>query len=56
MEWIGIHDKAVRFLDKVINDRGIRIAMSTYQVAEIMEVLRRSRVPKKIIERIMDDF
>lgn len=55
-EYIIIHEKALEFLSRIIDDKTVRIGMSTYQVAEIIEVLRRSRVPNQVIKDILDDF
>lgn len=40
----------------MLKNRNIRIAMSVYQVAEILEVLRRSGVSDDVRKMLIDDF
>ncbi len=55
-EFSEIHYTAKNVLGNLLSNRNIRVAMSTYQVAEIIEVLRRSGVEKDVRDGILEDF
>lgn len=43
-EFLEVHKRANSFLLSTLMDENIRMALSSYQVAEVLEVLRRSHV------------
>ena len=51
-----LHESAKEFLFSIINDQTIRIGISTYQVGEILEVLRKTGISWEDRSRIFDDF
>jgi len=55
-EFREIHEKAKEFILGKLKDVKVRIAMSSYQLAEIIEVLRRSGVPFSVLLKLLDDF
>ena len=55
-EFTEIHARAREALEKLLSDRDIRIAMSAYQVGEVVEVLGRSGVDSKTREGLIKDF
>ncbi len=55
-EFAVVHELAQPFLSGLLADELIRIPMSSYQVAEIMEVLRKSGVRHEVRLQILRDF
>jgi predicted nucleic acid-binding protein len=55
-EFVQIHDLAGLFLTTVLEDESVRIAATSYQVAEIVEVLRKSGYPNEKRMKILHDF
>ncbi|MCD6510351.1 MAG: PIN domain-containing protein [Thermoprotei archaeon] len=55
-EFQGIHEKAKEFILNKLRDTRIRIAMSSYQLAEVLEVLRKSGVPCNVLLKLLEDF
>jgi predicted nucleic acid-binding protein len=44
-EWQTIHQNAAAFLTSCLEDRELTLALSAYQIAEILDVLRKHRYP-----------
>ncbi len=55
-KFAGIHTLARDALEELLSNKDIRVAISAYQVAEIIEVLRRSGVDQETREGIIKDF
>ena len=55
-EFLDIHRRANEFLLSTLTDEDTRIALSSYQIAEVVEVLRRSRVDLDARMRLLADF
>ncbi|MGQ9721684.1 MAG: type II toxin-antitoxin system VapC family toxin [Candidatus Jordarchaeum sp.] len=51
-----IHKLAREFLSSIIGDSNLRIAVSCYQVSEILEVLRRSNLSVDLRLKLLEDF
>lgn len=51
-----IHTLASTFLSSVLSDPNIRVALSSYQVCEILEVLRRSGLSVDDRLKLLEDF
>lgn len=55
-EFLEIHKRANSFLLSALTDESIRMALSSYQVAEVLEVLRRSHVDPNTRMKLLADF
>jgi predicted nucleic acid-binding protein len=55
-EFSELHELARSFLSSILADETIRIAVSSYQIAEILEVLRKSGMDEEQRLRILHDF
>ena len=55
-KWNAIHQIASSFLSDVITDSSVIIFVTTFQVAEIMEVLRKHAFPVKQREEVYKGF
>ncbi len=55
-EFAEVHARAKETLERLLADKEVRIAMSSYQVGETLEVLRKSGVDQKTIEGLLEDF
>lgn len=55
-EFREIHRAAKGFLESLLEDGSVRIGMSAYQEAEVLEVLRRSGVPEDHREALLEDM
>jgi predicted nucleic acid-binding protein len=42
----GVHSEAATFLDRLFSDPGTQVHVTAYQMAEIMEVLRKAGLPE----------
>lgn len=51
-----LHRQAKTFLDSCAADPQFRIAITTYQIAEILDLLRKARVPEAIRRKLFDAF
>lgn len=51
-----LHKEAKRFLRETLLDHSRKVAISTYQIAEISELLRRENVKREIIEKVLEDI
>ncbi|RLE78960.1 MAG: hypothetical protein DRJ36_03910 [Thermoprotei archaeon] len=56
VEFQEIHKRAKKFTLEKLRDTKTRIAMSSYQLAEILEVLRKSGVPRNVLLKLLEDF
>lgn len=56
LEFIEIHNRAVRFLTEKLEDTSLVIAITTYQIAEILDVLRKSNLSGKIRKDTLESF
>lgn len=54
--FIEIHNLASGFLSSILSDSNTRIALSCYQVSEILEVLRRSKLSINFRLKLLEDF
>ena len=54
--FMEIHDLASTFLSSILLDPNIRIALSCYQVGEMLEVLRKSGLDVDLRLRLLEDF
>lgn len=55
-EFVQIHELAKSFLSGLLDDNRVRIAASAYQVAEIMEVLRKSGADEETRNQVRLDL
>lgn len=55
-EYTEAHTLAKDALEKLLTDKGVRVAMSAYQAGEVIEVLRRSGVDRETREGLLGDF
>jgi len=55
-EFLEIHKRANSFLLSTLTDEDTRIALSSYQIAEVQEVLRRSHVDLDTRMKLLADF
>ena len=55
-EFAEIHHRAARFLAEKLGDINIVIGISLYQVAEILELLRKGSLPGNIRQDILESF
>lgn len=55
-EFKEIHNKAVLFLAEKLNNDSVIIALTSYQVVEIMELLRKGQVDRGRIKELFDSF
>ncbi|WXG41545.1 MAG: hypothetical protein WED07_12400 [Candidatus Freyarchaeum deiterrae] len=55
-EFLEIHNMANAFLSSILSDPSIRIAVSCYQVGEILEVLRRAKLSADTRLKLLEDF
>lgn len=55
-EFQEIHTLAREFLLHILSDRGLRIALSSYHMAEILEVLGRSGIDIDTRMKLLQDF
>lgn len=55
-EFAELNEKAQRFLSSLVNDQTVRIGLSSYQVCEILEVLRKTGISREEREKILEDF
>lgn len=55
-KFASIHELAKDFLSSIMIDQNVRIALSSYQVSEVLEVLRRSKVNVAMRFNILEDF
>ncbi len=51
-----IHSSAVKFLSSVLIDNNIKIVITTYQIAEIIELLRKNNIEIEKRKRLLNDF
>jgi len=52
----SIHRETREFIINILSDSSKKVAISAYQVAEIIDILRREKVKVEIIEEILEDF
>lgn len=45
--WQALHDQAAEFISRLLQDDDILIALSSYQIAEILDLLRKVRYPSE---------
>jgi len=55
-DFVKIHDLATKFLSKVLSDNTIKITITNYQIAEIIELLRKNQVEVEKRRRLLNDF
>lgn len=55
-EFLEIHDLASTFLSSVLSDSNVRIALSCYQISEILEVLKRAKISVDTRLKLLEDF
>ncbi len=55
-EFVEIHNKASRFLVEKLADVTLTIGISLYQIAEILELLRKGNLPGNIRQDILESF
>lgn len=51
-----LHDQAAEFLSRLLQDGDTMIALSSYQIAEILDVLRKVRYPAERCRRLLQSF
>jgi predicted nucleic acid-binding protein len=56
VDFKAIHEKAKNFMLQMLIDEDIKIVLTSYQCAEILEILRRLHIPKKEREELILDF
>jgi len=54
--FVEAHNLASTFLSSILFDPNLRIALSCYQVSEILEVLRRSKLSVDSRLKLLEDF
>ena len=55
-QFVELQQKSRQFMKNILTDVSIKIALSSYQCAEIIELLRRSNQSKQIIKELIEDF
>lgn len=55
-QFIELKEKSRQFMKDILTDTHVKIALSSYQCAEIIELLRRTGQPKQIIKELVEDF
>jgi len=55
-EYIEIRQKSSQFMKEILTNPSIKIALSSYQCAEIIELLRRTGQTKQILDELIEDF
>ncbi|GAB63570.1 MAG: hypothetical protein DWB56_14500 [Candidatus Jettenia sp.] len=56
LEFVKIHNRAVQFLTEKLEDANLIIAITTHQIAEILDVLRKSNLSVNIRKDILESF
>lgn len=56
LEFVEIHNRASQFLTEKLEDTGFIIAITTHQIAEILDVLRKSALSDNIRKAVMESF
>ena len=55
-QFVELQEKSRQFMKNILTDASIKIALSSYQCAEIIELLRRAGQSKQIIKELIEDF
>jgi predicted nucleic acid-binding protein len=55
-QFVELQEKSRQFMKNILTDASIKIALSSYQCAEIIELLRRSNQSKQILRELIEDF
>ncbi len=55
-EYEPVHRMARSFLSSIMADQNVRVAQSSYQTAEVLEVLRKSGVGVEARSSLLEDF
>jgi hypothetical protein len=56
LEFVSIHQRTRKFLLELVRDEGIIIAMTAYQVCEILELFRRANMILSERKELLEDF
>jgi predicted nucleic acid-binding protein len=55
-EFKGIHRQASEFLENLLIDSKVKIGISQYQIAEIMDLLRKGNLSRVLRQKVFDGF
>lgn len=54
LQYKELHQRAKEFLFNKLNEKGLKIFLTSYQVSEILEILRKGNVDKEIRKHLIE--
>ncbi len=54
--WRELHDQSAQFLSRLLQEDNLTLALSSYQIAEILDLLRKVRYPSERCRHLLQSF